>query len=52
MGHCLILMIQIGSAGHLHKTLVFFSETQFLFIIDSKKATLIPTLESEVYFVD
>lgn len=45
-------MIQMGVAGYLHKTLVFFSEMQFLSIIDSEKAEIISTLESKVYFVD
>ena len=48
------MLIQVGAAGHLHKTLVFFSEMQFFFIIDSKKkkAKLTATLENEAYFVD
>lgn len=40
-----------GGLSHLHKTLLFFSEMQFLFIIDAKKkkkADLISTPESEV----
>lgn len=30
-------MIQRGAAGHLHKTLVFFFETQFIIHLKKKK---------------